>query len=238
MLRTNYDVIKGFVEILSKSDGAFKSSIKNLYALSLKGLSNEKDRDILITLTDIQALECSNQAYCDWKEKYNNYDVIKYRQFLADGIDIVAVPIKKMRGILNSGKKKNCRRLKKTTTRLYKDIKKVCKTYQFSPENHREFCSSLRAGFFAYREAIINIRYRLRPEWYNFILPDWSIIINGETRAIKNLYKEFKPKNAEKYYKLDPSMNFSKEDLRNIQLKIYPDIFRSIYKKRLGFNIW
>jgi len=227
MHRTNYEVIKDFLELESEDPMAFKSSTKKLYALSLKGLSKEKDRDIQITLTDIQALKNPNQEYCAWKEKYNSYDAIEYGKFLANK-DKFATLLKRMRGILNGGKKKNDKRLKKRMTRIYDDIKKVCKTYKLSPKNYREFYLALRAGFFAYKEAIINIRDRLRPKLYDSIPPDLSITKNGKTYKIKDLYKKLKTNNSKIYYKLD-SKNFSKEELRDIQLKIYPHIFQIIY---------
>ena len=229
MFKTNYDVIKDSVELFAADPRAFKSFIESLYAFSLKGLSKRKDRDIKIILTDIQALGQSNQSYCDWRDEFNHHNATQYDTFLADDVDFAGT-IKEMRGILRGGKKKNHKRSKKITTRLYKDVKKVCITYGISPVRHYEFCLALRVGFFAYREAIINIRRRLCSELYQLIPATLSIIKSGKKYAIKDLYKESQVNNNKTSYHLDPEIDFSKEDLRNIQLELYPHIFKSIYR--------
>ena len=228
MDKTNFDVIKEFVELYANDLRALKSVIGNLYALTLKGITKRKDRNIKILLTDIQALGRNNQPYCEWQDNYNYHDVPQYDDFLAND-ENYGETIKEMKGILKNGKKNKYKRAKKLTSRIYKDIKKVCSTYKISPSQHKDFCVALRVGFFAYREAIINVRHKLHKDSYLEIPNDLHIYKDGKKLIIKDLYKEYEINNLT-YYRLDSEIKFTKEELSIIQLAIYPYIFKKVYK--------
>jgi len=219
-----------FLLVSIESHNAFKNLIRKLYAYSLKGLSKPNDRNIKILLTDIQALGNSNQTYCSWKDNFNSLNAVQYDVFLAED-DEYAQTIKKMPIIIRAKSVKGYRRLKKVITRIYSDIKKVCNKAGYFPITpHKEFFVALKVGFFAYREAIINIHRKLSSDLYQLIPSSLFIIKNNKEYLIKDLYKEVKTNNFRIYYQLDPNMNFLKEELRKIQLEIYPYIFKNIYK--------
>lgn len=231
MQKTNFEFIWDFVELFQKDQKVFKEMIEKLFAFSLKGLTKRNNRDIKILLTDIQALGQPNQTYCDWRDDYNSLNAAQYDAFLTEG-DNYAKMIKKMPIFLRA--EKGRRRSKKMTKCLYRNIKKICiRSPYFLKNPDKDFLLGLKTGFFAYMEAIINIRRRLNFKLYNLVPSNLFITKNNKKYLIKDLYKEIIANNAQTYYQLDPSLCFSKEDIRNIQLEIYTYVFRDIYKRRL-----
>ena len=230
MLRTNYSIIKDAVELIAPDPHALMEYMVSFYAYSLKGLTKRKERDLQIIATEMQVLGESNKVYLEWRDDYNEYNIIGFDDFMEDDKDF-AEAIKKMRGIFKGGKRKNYKRLKKKTTRLHKDIMKICTTNKISVEKHQEFYVGLRAGFFAYREAMVNVRRRLSDELYQLIPDTLSIEKEGKKYKIKDLYKETISHNFAPYYCLDDKIKLTKDDLRRIQLEIYPHLFRHVYKR-------
>ena len=225
---TNYDVIKEAFELDAGRPSTFKMLIGKLYALILKEMSKKKDRDINILLTDIQALGYKNKPYCEWQENYNSYNAKQYDDYLKDNKKYCET-IKNLKGIHIADKKNKYRRAKKLTSRIYNDIKKVCLTYKISSLEHNNFCVALKVGHLAYREAIINLRYKLHPDSYREIPDGLHIQKDSKRLIIKDLYRE-RTAGKFKYYQLDSEIKLTKEDIRNIQLAIYPYIFKNIYK--------
>jgi len=228
---TNYVVIDGLVSLFADSLLAVKDIVRRFYALSLKGLSSRKNRNVQILLTDVQAFGERNNEYCQWQDDYNEYGIAEYDNFLASRTvgpaDVnIAATIKKMRGIL--GGKKNCKRAKNGARRLYKDIKKVCNVRGISRKKNNEFREALRIGWLAHKEAVMIVRTRLRSELHQQLPDDLSIVIGEKSHVVKKLYEEVIVDGVKSYYRLTSDIKFSKDTLRSIQLAIYPHIFKNI----------
>jgi len=223
-------MIKGHAELLRYDHEAFKDFIEHMYAYSLKGLTSQEDRNIVIDFPDEMLIQ-PNETYINWENEYNFYDIAGYNNFLRTDRNF-AIKIKKMHGILLICKKnKNYKRIKKAAGRLYHDIDKVCRTFNYTCNNEYEFHSGLYLASLVYKEALLKISYRLCSEIYDMIPNDLCIIKDGNRYAVKDFYRKLGHISGSTYY-LDSNVRFSKKDLRNIQLEIYPYIVSHIIENR------
>lgn len=215
-LVNNCSEIKNSIEVYQNDKVQIKRKIRLIYVLLLKTMLTSSYRDLKIPLNPEDIT-----FFGTFVDKYNLFDQKSYSEYFNGSNKINE--FSKLILLLNYSKgKKRKRGIKKNSTRIYSDIRKVCIQYGIHISEPK-YCESLKLGYHSYREALINIRTRLRTKLFEAIPSDLSLVlVNGKSIIVKDLYafEELK-----KCYVLDKNIQMSKTDLRNLQILIMPYIF-------------
>jgi len=210
--RSNYRKIKEYIELYRKDYDGIREILQVMYVLAYKKILTPDYRDITIPL-----LNGKNNYFVNWVTHYNRYDKNKFGEMEKN------INYTELFDCIDYGRSsRRNKRMKKRSSRVFTDFKKVCRCYGVNSD----FGTALQASLYAFRECVINIRFKLPQELYNNIPDNLKLSVEDKHYYIKDLYCYNELKSC---YTLVENISLSRKNLQMLQTKIVPYLFDNLY---------